>query len=99
MFDNNIILLGIIIILICCFMNSTEKLTNVESSERKKNLAYMIKMKFNDLTTMLSYLDELERLGNKSLNLLEAQTFYDLRKLFRENKLTEEAIMSYMIDI
>jgi hypothetical protein len=80
-------------------MNSTEKLTNVESSERKKNLAYMIKMKFNDLTTMLSYLDELERLGNKSLNLLEAQTFYDLRKLFRENKLTEEAIMSYMIDI
>jgi hypothetical protein len=78
--------------------HSTEKLSNVDS-DIKTRVVNTIKKNFKDSTTIIDYLNLLERAENTSLKLLETETFYALRDLFRQNALTEDAIMKYMTDI
>jgi len=99
MFDSNTILLCIFIIFIYFVLfHSQEKLSDVKG-DIKTTIVNTIKTNFNDSTTFINYLDFLEKAGNMSLNLIETNTFYTLRDLFRQNALTDDAILKYMTDI
>ena len=93
----------IIIIIIIGFIlynilkNQTEKLEN--ENPKKRELAEKILKEISNDISYVDYLNILTNNKNTSYKLLEQETFFEIKYLFKNNKLTLEKIIEYMPDI
>lgn len=92
--------LYIIIIILAYFLyksfcKKTENLTN----DTKKEISAILKAYINANSNFVDYLKVLTANKNTSYNLLKQDTFFELKFLAKQNKLTEDIIISYMSDV
>jgi hypothetical protein len=89
---NVIVIVIIVIIILCCLNTNKESLTNVDDMSNKIN-------KFmTEETTYSEYIELLKMNNNISYKLVSPETFYELKLLIKQNKLTPTIIQGYMSD-
>lgn len=84
------------IVFILCFIvyyyyTSTENLTNTNIDITNK-----IKNFITPNTTFIEYINFLKENDNRSYNLITQDTFFELKFLSKQNKLTNEVITGYI---
>lgn len=98
---NNIIIAFIIIILFLYFYNSSpsalEKMTN--SSNYAESLSKDISSFITTNTTYTEYLDFLKSKSNKSYNIINQETFFELKFMAKNNSLTPQIVAKYINDV
>lgn len=91
-----VLVIGVIVMLYIKRQNTKEAM---ENEPTKYKLAVGILNVFSPQTSFIEYLEILKANGNTSYQLISQDTYYELKFLMKDNKLTVEKLMSFMTDM